>query len=75
LEKRGYFSKLSFIVTERAVARPRPLNKVQFWPRSRKVKTSTAGIYGIFRGLKFEPDEEIGQKGHFSKVSSFLCFK
>ena len=41
----------------------RPLNNVQFWPRSRKAKISTAGIYGIFRGLKFEPDKEIGQKG------------
>jgi hypothetical protein len=42
--------------------RKRPLNNVQFWPRSRKAKISTAGIYGIFRGLKFEPDKEIGQK-------------
>jgi hypothetical protein len=73
--KKGIFFKALLIVTERAVARPRPLNKVQFWPRSRKAKISTAGIYGIFRGLKFEPEEEIGQKGHFSKVSSFLCFK
>jgi len=26
----------------------------------------------IFRGLKFEPDAEIGQKGGFSKVSNEL---
>ena len=41
----------------------RPLNNVQFWPRSRKAKISTAGIYGIFRGLKFEPDERDWAKG------------
>ena len=45
----------------------RPLNNVQFWPRSRKAKISTAGIYVIFRGLKFEPDTEIGQKGTLFK--------
>ena len=25
----------------------------------------TAGIHGVFRGLKFEPDADIGQKGTF----------
>ena len=25
----------------------------------------TRGIHGVFRGLKFEPDEDIGQKGTF----------
>jgi hypothetical protein len=38
---------------------------VQFCSRSRKAKILTAGIYGIFRGLKFELDAEIGQKGAF----------
>jgi len=39
--------------------------------------TGQAGIYGIFRGLKFEPDEEIGHKVPFrslrlsAKVSFF----
>ena len=53
----------------------RPLKNVQFWSRSRKAKISTTGIYRIFRGLKFEPDAEIGQisadfeRGRFSKVS------
>jgi len=52
-----------------------PLKNVQFWSKSRKAKISTAGIYRIFRGLKFEPDAEIGQisadfeRGRFSKVS------
>ena len=27
----------------------------------------TTGIHGVFRGLKFEPDAEIGQKGVFLK--------
>ncbi|RZB36094.1 MAG: hypothetical protein SRB2_02503 [Desulfobacteraceae bacterium Eth-SRB2] len=27
----------------------------------------TTGIHGVFRGLKFEPDAEIGQKGAFCK--------
>ncbi len=45
----------------------RPLKKVQFCSRSRKAKISTAGIYGIFRGLKFEPDAVIGQKGALCK--------
>jgi hypothetical protein len=48
----------------------RPLKKAHFWSRSRKAKISTGGIYEIFRGLRFEPDTEIGQKGHFSKVSN-----
>jgi hypothetical protein len=39
---------------------------------SRKAKISTAGIYGIFRGLKFEPDAEIEQKGAYSKVFFIL---
>jgi hypothetical protein len=38
---------------------------VQFCPRSRKAKILTTGIPGVFRGLKFEPDAEIGQKGAF----------
>jgi hypothetical protein len=48
------------------------LKNVQFWSRSRKAKISTTGIYVIFRGLKFEPDVEIEQKGAFLKVSLFL---
>ena len=30
-----------------------------------KAKLLTTGIYSIFRGLKSEPDAEIGQKGVF----------
>ncbi len=29
--------------------------------RSRKAKILTTGIHGVFRGLKFEPDADIGQ--------------
>ena len=32
-----------------------------------KPRISTTGIYWIFRGLKFETDAEIGQKGAFFK--------
>jgi hypothetical protein len=47
--------------------RVRPLKNVQFCSSSRKAKILTGGIYLIFRGLKFEPDAEIGQKGAFCK--------
>ncbi len=30
-----------------------------------KAKILTTGIHGVFRGLKFEPDADIGQKGTF----------
>jgi hypothetical protein len=45
----------------------RPLKNGNFCSSSRKAKISTTGIYRIFRGLKFEPDEEIGQKVPFYK--------
>ena len=38
---------------------------VQFCSRSRKEKILTTGIHWVFRGLKFEPDADIGQKGAF----------
>jgi hypothetical protein len=53
------------------------LKNVQFCSGSRKAKILIAGIYGIFRGLKFEPDTKIGQiraafeRGCFSKVSYY----
>ena len=40
---------------------------VQIRSSSRKTKNLTGGIYGIFRGLNFESDAEIGQKGAFFK--------
>jgi len=43
--------------------------KANFWSKSRKEKILTADIHLVFRGLKFEPDTEIGQKGFFKKVS------
>ena len=45
----------------------RPLKNAQFCSSSRKAKILTGGIYRIFRGLKFEPDTGIGQKGAFCK--------
>jgi len=53
----------------------RPFKNAQFCSSSRKAKILTIGIHGVFRGLKFEPDAEIGQisadfeRGCFSKVS------
>jgi len=32
-----------------------------------KAKILTTGIHRVFRGLQFEPDAEIGQKGAFCK--------
>ena len=46
----------------------RTLKNVQFCSRSRKTKILTTGIHVVFRGLKFEFDAEIGQKGTFFKV-------
>jgi len=45
----------------------RPLKNVQFCSSSRKAIILTTGIHRVFRGLKFEPDAEIGQKGAFCK--------
>jgi hypothetical protein len=45
----------------------RPLKNVHFCSSSRKGKFLTTGIHLVFRGLKFEPDVEIGQKGGFYK--------
>jgi len=53
----------------------RPFKNAQFCSSSRKAKILTIGIHGVFRGLKFEPDAEIGQisadfeRECFSKVS------
>ena len=55
----------------KSISYMRPLKNVQFWSRSRKARISTTGIYRIFRGLKFEPNAEIGQKGRFFKGLNF----
>jgi hypothetical protein len=59
----------------------RPLKNAQFCSRSRKTRILTTGIPVVFRGLEFEPDAEIGQKGAFFKglktiimLSVFLFF-
>ena len=43
----------------------RQFQNVQFCSRSRKAKILTGGIHEVLRGLKFEPDADIGQKGRF----------
>jgi hypothetical protein len=37
-----------------------------------QAKILTTDIHRVFRGLKSEPNEEIGQKGQFSKVSGII---
>ena len=54
--------KASFIVNEE-----RPLKNRYFCSSSRKAIILTTGIHRVFRGLKFETDTEIGQKGVFCK--------
>ncbi|OGP49907.1 MAG: hypothetical protein A2Y79_02910 [Deltaproteobacteria bacterium RBG_13_43_22] len=44
------------------------LKNLQFWLRSRKTRILTTVIQLVFRGLKFESDKEIGQKGTFFKA-------
>ena len=44
-----------------------PLKNAYFCSSSRKAITLTTGIHLVFRGLKFEPDAEIGQKEAFCK--------
>jgi len=43
------------------------LKNVHFCSRPRKAKILTTGILVVFRGLKFEPDAWIEQKGAFCK--------
>jgi hypothetical protein len=43
------------------------LKNAQFCAKSRKTKILTTGIHGVFRGLKFESDAELVQKGAFFK--------
>ena len=55
LSKRASFKMLNFV---------RDKSKIPCFKRG-KAKILTTGIYVIFRGLKFESDAEIGQKGAF----------
>jgi hypothetical protein len=45
----------------------RPLKNAQFCSRSRKARILNTGIPVVFRGLEFESNAEIGQKGAFFK--------
>ena len=51
-----------------AISYERPLKNGNFCSSSRKVKIPTTGIYRIFRGLKFEPDAEIGHNVPFRSL-------
>jgi hypothetical protein len=65
---REYFSTFYEIVNIDVLSISRsPLQNVQFCSSSRKARILTTGIYWIFRGLKFETDAEIGQKGTLCK--------
>jgi hypothetical protein len=56
----------------------RQFQNVQFSSKSRKAKILTTGIHAVFRGLKFEPDADIGQisadfeRGRFEIASGFI---
>ena len=43
------------------------LQNAQFCFSTRRAKILTGGIHGVFRGLRFEPNVEMGQKGVFCK--------
>ncbi|MBU1182742.1 MAG: hypothetical protein KKF00_11385 [Proteobacteria bacterium] len=43
------------------------MQNIQFCSSSRKAIILTTGIHLVFRGLKFEPDDEIEQKGALFK--------
>jgi hypothetical protein len=45
------------------VVETRPLKNVHFCSRLRKTKILTTVIHGVFRGLKFESDTELGKPG------------
>ena len=45
----------------------RPLKNTNICLSSRKAIILTTGIHVVFRGLKFEPDVDIGQKVRFCK--------
>jgi caffeoyl-CoA O-methyltransferase len=49
------------------------LKNVLFCSRSRKTKILSTGIPLVFRGLKFESDAEIGEKGAFFKALKGIC--
>ena len=51
----------------------RPLKNVNFCSSSRKTKNLITGIHCVFRGLNFESDAEIGQKGAFFKGINVGC--
>ncbi len=50
----------------------RPLKNGYFCSSSRKAKILTTGILQVFRGVRFRPDTEIGQKGALSKGLQFM---
>jgi hypothetical protein len=45
----------------------RPFKNVHLCSRSRRARILTTGILRVFRGLKPEPDTEIGQREAFFK--------
>jgi hypothetical protein len=51
-----------------------PTNE-DFFPRSRRAIKITTGIFPIFRGLFFEPDNEIGKKDHlWTDTREVVCW-
>jgi hypothetical protein len=54
-------------IFEKCSILPAPFNLLKFnrGARPRQAKFLTAGIHRVFRGLKFEPDADMGEKDSF----------
>jgi hypothetical protein len=66
----GNLYKLELLCKERidySKLYPKAFEKCSILFKIKEGKISTAGILSIFRGLKFFPDAEIGQKGAFCR--------
>ena len=58
--------------SEQSIDPARPFKNAHLCSSSRKAKILTPDIHWVFRGLKFESDIDIGQKGAFCKGLSVL---
>ncbi len=57
--------KVHHLISRKPVSKRFSSKSALICSRSRKAKILTTGIHVVFRGLKFEPDAEIGHNGAF----------
>ena len=62
-----YSILFKFKPSARRACAPEGKTKILTTPVRSAGPTGQAGIHRVFRGLKFESDQEIGQKGKFCK--------